>query len=393
MSVLVLALLPWMALGLYAALAIRLPPGLPAGGRDGSGRPLPLVSIVVPARNEEAGIGRCVASLTRQDYPSFEVIVVDDQSTDGTAEIVRRLPRENADEVLLVQGEPLPEGWLGKPWACAQGAARARGDLLLFTDADTVHAPGLLGQAVSALGEEGGDALTLVGRQEMETFWEQLVQPQFFMLLAFRFPRAGEPRRPERWRHAISNGQYLLFRRDVYTGVGGHEAVRGEVVEDMRLAQELTRGGWRLLVRGADGLRTRMYRSLGHLVEGWSKNVATGVLQTTAGWLLPFMLPLSLLVGTTLWLLPPAALAWAVLSGTGGPLLLWSAVATLFGVAFWGIASAVMRGNPLYGLLYPLGSLMAGYIFVRSWVMGSRVRWKGRSYQVSAVPRREAAVR
>ncbi len=378
---------PWLALGLFAALFIRLPRGLPPDGGAPS-RDLPSVSVVIPARNEEANIGACLASLASQDYGPFEILVVDDQSKDGTAGIVREAPLGNARELRLIPGEPLPEGWFGKPWACAQGAAQAQGGLLLFTDADTIHAPTLLTRAVAGMEEEEADALTLVGRQIMGSFWEQLLQPQFFMLLAFRFPRTGTPKRPDQWRHAIANGQYLLFRRDVYQELGGHGAVKGEVVEDMRLAQLLTRGSWRLAVRRGDGLHTRMYRSLGHLVEGWSKNVATGTLQTTPGWLLPLILPIALFTGAALWLLPPGVLAWAVATGSGGTPLLWSLFVTGFGVVFWGIASAVMRGNPFYGFLFPLGSVLAGYIFVKSWVGGSRIRWKGRSYRMSGEARR-----
>ncbi len=195
--VILLLLLPWMALGAFALLRIRLPVKLPAvagaahptaPGREGemapasSGAPAgadhpaetSLVSIVVPARNEEATIEACLRSLTSQDYPAFEILVVDDQSSDRTAEIVRGIPRGRAREVRLVPGAPLPQGWFGKPWACAQGAALARGSRILFTDADTVHAPGLLARAVAGLEEDRADVLTLLGRQVMETFWEVL---------------------------------------------------------------------------------------------------------------------------------------------------------------------------------------------------------------------------
>ncbi len=381
-----LLLLPWMVLGLYAALVIRMPPRLPRRppSPDSPGEVSPLVSVIIPARNEEVSIGACVASLTAQDYPAFEILVVDDQSTDGTAEAVRQLPKGNARKVEVVEGRPLPPGWLGKPWACAQGAARAQGSLLLFCDADTTHEGGLLGRAVGELLETGADALTLVGRQLMESFWERVLQPQFFMLLAFRFPRAGTVLGPRRWRHAIANGQYLLIRKEVYEAMGGHGAVRGEVVEDLRLAQLLVRGGWKLVVRSDPGLRTRMYRSLAHLVEGWSKNVATGARQTTPKALRGAILPLALLGGTLLWLLPPAVLLGVLLGHGGGLWLVWGAIATGFGVVFWGIASMMMGGSPLVGFFYPMASLVAGVIVVRSWARGSRIRWKGREYRSGA---------
>ncbi len=213
------------------------------------------------------------------------------------------------------------------------------------------------------------------------------------MLLAFRFPRAGAAKAPGQWRHAIANGQYLLFRREAYQALGGHRAVMGEVVEDMRLAQLLVRGGWRLAVRRDDGLSTRMYRSLPHLVEGWSKGIATGAYQATARWLQPAILPLSFVSGLALWLLPLGVLLWSLAGGVGGTALAWSACATACSVACWGTASAVMRGNPLYGLLYPLGSVVAAWIFVKSWARGSSIEWKGRSYRMSEEARKGGGAR
>jgi chlorobactene glucosyltransferase len=398
---LLLLFLPWMVLGLFAAFFLRLPRDLPAAGplkartdadEESRGSPeggeWPMVSVIVPARDEEENIEACVSSLAASAYLDFEIIVVDDGSRDRTAEIVRGLSPGHARRIHLIQGEPLPEGWFGKPWACHQGSLQARGELLLFTDADTVHHQALLTQAVRGLFEEDAHALTVVGQQVMVTFWEKLLQPQFFMLLAFRFPRVSVPRGKGGWRHAIANGQYMLFRRSVYDALGGHRAVAGEVVEDMRLAQLLALGGWRLVVRSGEGLRTRMYRSLGGLVEGWSKNISTGAFQTTPGWLLPLIVPLSLGAGAVLFLVPPAVLVWALATGISGTPLLWGALTTGFGVLFWGLASWVMKGNPLFGLLFPLGNLVAGFITVKSWLRGGHIQWKGRAYRMSPEARR-----
>jgi hypothetical protein len=225
----------------------------------------------------------------------------------------------------------------------------------------------------------------------MDSFWEQLLQPQFFMLLAARFPRAGTPKKPRHWRHAIANGQYLLFKREVYEASGGHKAVSGEVVEDLRLAQLLVRGGWKLMVRGAEGLQTRMYRSLGALVEGWSKNVATAAHQTTTPWIVPVIMPLSLVVGVTLWLVPPLILMWGLMTGHGGASLPWALLTTGLSVMIWTGASALMQGNPLFGFLYPVGALAAQYIFLLSWWRGANIRWKGREYGVAQVRGIEAS--
>jgi len=390
---LLLLCVPWIAVLAFFVLFVRLPrrlrelPGIRDGERPDLGDTSPLVSVIIPARNEERNIGACLSSMVASDYPSFEIIVVDDQSDDRTPDLVRASEVGNAREIRLIEGEPLPEGWFGKPWACSQGAAQAAGDLLLFIDADTVLSSDLLRQTVLELCDSEGDVLTIIGQQIMGTFWERLIQPQFFFLLAMRFPGLGEAKKPHQWRDAIANGQYLLFKKEVYDAFGGHGSVAEEVVEDLRLAQLLVHGGWNLVLRRGDGLKTRMYQSLRELIEGWSKNVATATLQTTPGWLLPVILPISLLVGWGLWLFPAVLLIWALATGSTGILLQWSAIATGIGVVVWGRTTRIMGENPVYGLLFPLGSILGGYIFILSWMKGSRIRWKGRNYRVSRAVR------
>ena len=151
----------------------------------------------------------------------------------------------------------------------------------------------------------------------------------------------------------------------------------------MRLAQILTQEGKRLQVRSDEGLRTRMYRSLGGLVEGWSKNISIGALQAFPGFLRPVILPLSFSLGFVLWLFPLLILGWALATGTGGMPLVFAAGAAGFGVVFWGVMYGVMGASPLFGVLFPLASVLTAYIFVLSWRRGGRVRWKGRSYDLS----------
>ena len=371
--------LPWVGVLAFIFFVARLPRELPLPNRSAGSEPL--VSVIVPARNEAANIETCVRSLTASSYPAFEVIVVDDRSEDGTAEIVRSLGAGNARRLCLVEGAELPQGWLGKPWACRQGAAVAEGGLLLFTDADTRHGPDLLARAVAGLREEEADLLTLVGKQLMESFWERLVQPQIFMLMLFRFPRFERTAKSRSWRDGIANGQYLLFQRVAYDAIGGHESVKDEVVEDLVLAQRVKRAGLRLRIRGAqDDLATRMYRSLGHLVEGWSKNIVLGGLRSLPPWLRPVMPPVSLAVGVGLWLVPPLTLV-AALGGTGdASLLLWSAAVSALSVVLWAVFTRQMGAPAAYGLLYPLGAAVGAFIFMRSWARGRRVEWKGRRY-------------
>jgi chlorobactene glucosyltransferase len=382
-------LLPWVLLGFFLAFLVRLPRPLPPLPEGEASRPF--VSVIVPARNEAHNIGRCVSSLAAQQYPNFEIVVVDDGSTDGTGALARAVGPGTAQALRVVDGRPLPEGWFGKPWACATGAAEARGEILLFTDADTQHHPELLSRAVAALEEDAAQALSLVGSQEMGTFWERLIQPQIFVLIGMRFPRLNRVVDPPRWRDAIANGQFILVRREPYEALGGHAAVRGEVVEDLRLAQELTRNGGRLTVRGAvDLFSTRMYTSLRELVDGWTKNVATGARQSAVGWA-PLALPgiVTFLLGV--WVLPPVlflslAGVWLAGGSVEPALLLWSGITTGFALSIWLGAYSRMGAPAPYGLLFPLGALMVLYIVLRSQLRGRRrIEWKGRRYGGTAV--------
>jgi len=375
---------PWLAVLGFLLLRVRLPRSLPRA------RPArtPLVSVVVPARNEASNIRACVCSLTESDYPGFEVIVVDDRSHDGTGDMVRSMDRGRARSLEVLAGEDLPAGWLGKPWACWQGAGVARGELVLFTDADTVHGPDLLNRAVAGMEEDRADLLTVTGRQLMGSFWERLVQPQVFFTMLLRFYDVEKSVARGRWRSVIANGQFMLFRREAYGELGGHEAVKDEVVEDLALAQRVVRHGHRLSIRMAEsGLATRMYRSLADLVAGWSKNILLGGLRTLPPFLRPVVPPVSAVTGAGMWLVPPLALAWVLVGGGGGALLAWSASVVMLSAILWMLFTARMGAPFWYGLLYPLGAAVGMYIFLRAWWRGRRVEWRGRSYVVKDVSR------
>ena len=370
--------LPWLAP--FAAL-FRLAhthPNLsdvpPAGGI--------FVSIIVPARNEAGTIETLVRSLLASDYRPFELLVVDDRSTDETAAIIGRLAASDP-RVRVVPGMPLPGGWYGKPWACEQGFRAAQGELLLFTDADTRHAPELLGRAVAALGREHADLVTVAPRQLCLGFWERVIMPHIWLLLGLRYhpERVNRAHRP---RDVIANGQFILTTRAAYEAVGGHGAVRHEVAEDLALAQAYLRHGRRIHFAFAERLmETRMYRSLPQLIEGWSKNVYLGGRRSFPDEpVLRALVPLMLVAAAMFWLLPPAMLVASAL-GAGvdrqvGP----AALATGLSALFWGLVSFGMRIPASYGLLYPLGAAMSLYIFARSTWRGSRrVEWRGRVYE------------
>lgn len=368
-------MVPWIAFVAFLVLRVRLPRPLPEARLPAR---CPQVTVIIPARNEARNIVACLESVVESVYPDFDVVVVDDRSDDDTAALARTVGSGRATRVEVIDGAELPEGWFGKPWACHQGAAGARGEVLLFTDADTVHAPELLGRAAAALEEDSAEAVTILGRQLMESFWEKVVQPQVFLMMTLRFANMRRPFR--HWRAAVANGQYILIRREAYEAIGGHESVRGEVVEDLRLAQRLVRAGRLLSVREAEAVfSTRMYQSLGDIIEGWSKNVATGAQQSVHPALRPFLLPLMLLSGVGLWLVPPVVLALALMGVIPGALA-WAAWVTGGSAAFWMLAALRFGIGPGWGLLYPLGALVSMLIFVRSFARGRRVVWKGRAY-------------
>ncbi len=376
-------LLPWFLFGALAAARLRDPPPLPATAPAGPGQ---LVSVIIPARNEAVNIVACLDGVTASTYGQFEVIVVDDRSEDATAKLVSAADRGNAREVRLLAGAPLPTGWFGKPWACWQGAQDAKGGLLLFTDADTMHGPSLLSDAVAELQAHDACMLSLVGDQLMGSFWERLVQPQVFVMIALRFPnlrnRYQHPLSiPEEWPRAIANGQYILVDGKAYADVGGHAAVRSEVVEDLRLAQVFVQNGRGLLLRGASGrLKTRMYRSLNDLVEGWSKNLWTGSRQSVRGAAGALMLPMGVLALLTLWVAPAVVLLAGAFGLVASPAIAWAAVAAAMGGLFWVAVSSRMGAAWYYGLCFPLAAFATVLILLRSAFRGERIVWKGRNY-------------
>jgi chlorobactene glucosyltransferase len=254
-----------------------------------------------------------VRSVLATTYARVELVVVDDHSSDDTAAVARAAAGGDP-RARVVANAPLPAGWFGKQWACATGAAEARGDVLLFADADTVHAPDLVPRAVAALRRRGGGLLSVVGRQEMGTFWERLMQPQVLAILLGRFGGTERVGRSRRVVDKIANGQCLLIDRATYDAVGGHAVVRDVVAEDLALAQRTFAAGFPVhLVLGEQQLATRMYTSLPELMRGWRKNVFAGGREAMPlGTLGRLLFPLLLLLPPLLGLLPAVGLLLAL---------------------------------------------------------------------------------
>ena len=361
-----LATLVFQGIPLYLGLQM---PSLAPGDRPGL-RKGPRVSVIIAARNEVDDLPACLDSLRQQTYGDLEILVVDGGSTDGTRDIVRA----RAPAVRLLEEPPLPPGWVGKNWACWNGAQAASGEYLLFTDADMRYHPDTIRATVAWAEEEKAQLTTLAPRVETVTFWEKVVMPFYtqVVLTYFRTPRVNRATS----RTAMANGQFTLVTRAAYDAVGGHASVRGAVLEDVRLAEEFRARQLKLRVAWSpDLLSTRMYRDRHEMFEGLLKNVhgsrfsAARQVSFLAGLVGLYWLPLALL---------PVAVVW------GSPLLI--AVGAVLYVAFFGkhVAFArAIRGPTAYGLLFPVAvgfyvALIATSL--RRGLARQPLRWKGREY-------------
>ena len=373
--------LPWIIPPLVTYFRLRHSRSLD----DESDIPLenpPLVSVILPARNEAHNVARCVSSILSATYPNLELIVVDDSSTDGTAEIAREAAKGDP-RVRVIACPTLPEGWFGKQWACAAGAKVARGSVLQFTDADTVHGPDLVTRSTNAMRQARAQLFSVAGRQELGGFWEKVIQPQVFTILSMRYGGTESVTEATCVKHKIANGQCIFVTHDSYDSIGGHGSVRTSAAEDLMLAQKFFAARKRVvLMLGVNQLSTRMYGSLREIVSGWRKNVfAAGLDSVPFGKLGRTMFPLFLLLPPLMELLPPLALTLAAFGlAAGDTLLLWAAISSAATLIWWIVVYVRIGENPLYALAYPLGALMLLYIFVSAVIRGRRVSWKGRTY-------------
>lgn len=331
------------------------------------------MSIIIPARNEEARLGECLASLVGQ-RGSFEVLVVDDGSIDRTREIAASF-----SGVKVLAADPLPAGWAGKSNACWTAAKQARGEWLLFTDADTVHAPGSLERSLAEAREHGADLLSYSPAQAVHGFWQHAVMPLVFAELActYRPQEVCDPAKEA----AAANGQYLLVRREAYEAVGGHAAIAQVLLEDVELARRVKRSGRRLRFRyGGDQVRTRMYGSFGEMREGWTKNLAA-----------LFPRPRRLAAARMAeFLTVPAATVVAAAALARGPdrTVEWTAAIAAAALAVATFARFLRRvGRAHFGwrsnLAAFFGLPLFAYLLLRSQLYYKRgtVTWKGRSYR------------
>jgi len=234
----------------------------------------PFVSVIVPARDEERGVRAAVASLAAQEYGPLEVIVVDDESSDATAAEARAAA---TNRVRVLEGKPVPTGWVGKSWACHQGYERARGEWLLFADADVRHDADTVGRALALAQSGHGAGVSVLPLIETGGLVERAFQPAAVVLIR-SFVAPGPLVRSPRSRVAIAAGGFILVSRAAYEAVGGHEAIRHELVDDQMLAIRLKAAGTPLALAGSAGrVRVRMYVGARETIRGWRKNTSAGL--------------------------------------------------------------------------------------------------------------------
>ncbi len=343
--------------------------------RYGQPRRRPFASILVPARDERDRIERCVRSLLVQDYVPYEVVVLDDHSSDGTGEVLARLAQE-APHLRALRGAPLPPGWLGKHWACHQLADAARGELLVFVDADTEHAPTTLASLVAAFETEEADLISGLVREEVVSWGERLLVPMLpWSILAFvPLPLAYRLRSPAL---AAGIGQFMCLRRAAYEALGGYAAVREQVVDDLALVRRAAALGlrWRL-VDATELVGCRMYRTWREVWQGLGKSLfaafgyhALGFIFVWSWLALAFTEPVVVL---GLWTLGLPHGSWS--PGLAG-------AAAVLSLALWTLIYARMRLPLFLVLLYPLTTWFwfaaALCSFWLAWT--GRAVWKGRN--------------
>ena len=339
---------------------------------------LPFISVLVPARNEELNIHNILTSLLIQDYPEFEVIVLNDNSGDRTGEIIDEIQKQ-FPRLKVLNGKHPEEGWTGKCYACKQLYEASNGEYLLFTDADTIHKKNSLRESVKIAINRKADLLTLFPENTLVSFAEKLIMPMLFFTIMLMLPLYFVDKKGFH-KFSIGIGPFMLFRRDAYEKIGGHESVKSALVEDVWLARKIKESG--LMLAAADGfsiLSVRMYRSFKEIWNGFSKNIFAGfnfsssmLFAVNISYILLFFLPFLFF-----------AIELSLLSHVNLLLILTGIqVLILYFARF--LLSYRFKLSYISSVLHPFGVIMVPVIAVNSWIwirLRSGAKWKGRVYK------------
>ncbi len=339
-------------------------------------RTFPKVSIMVPARNEEKCVKECVESLLLLNYPNFEVIVLDDNSTDRTPIILNELQQRFPTKLTVVTGQPLSKGWIGKPWACHQLSSVAKGELYLFTDADTLHSVESLTSVVSYFQEKELDFMSMIPFERMDSWAEATIIPMIHFLYFAYLPNEWITKKRS-VSVSAANGQYMFFKASVYHTINGHNAVKNNVVEDVFLAKTVKKAGFKIgLVNGSEIVICKMYSNFKETFEGFSKNFFPGMsykytimILFLVHFALLFVAPIFFIVAAVILQDYSLELFWLPLSQYVIVTLIRSFITFTFSM-------------PIYQMfLHPLSAVLTIGIGLNSirWSR-SKIEWKGRKY-------------
>lgn len=330
----------------------------------------PFVSVMIPARNEASVIGATIQHWLSQTYPCYEVILLDDHSTDGTGQIARDVAGDD-DKLTIISGAPLPNDWMGKNWACHQMAQIARGDILLFTDADVRWSPGGLSALVADMTARNADLYTVWSTQQTVTWGERLVVPLMALVILGYLPILGVHHIPL-GAFGAANGQCMAWRRRAYHQIGGHERVRGNVLEDVTLARMVKSAHLRLrMADGAGLVNCRMYQNWHEVKNGYAKNILAG-----------YGSPLALMLGIIFhWLIFIIPVMWLLIAIFTGQDILIPTLLTALGILIRALSASFTRQRVRDAVFMPLSALLMTIIAIQAlywhYIQGGPT-WKGR---------------
>lgn len=346
----------------------------------------PPVSICIPARNEANSIERCVRSAVDQQYPKHRVFVLDDGSTDGTSDILDTLEEQYSHVLQIISGKPKPNDWLGKSWACHQLSEHADGEILIFIDADTWLEPEATPRVVRTMGSDVVDFISLWPMQKFGSFWEKTVIPLVYFALLTLLPTRYVYNYPK-WLpsflkevvnplFAAANGQFVAFKKKAYRAIGGHQSVKNQVVEDVELAKNIKRNGFRMrMYHGKNAVSCRMYESHQQLWDGFRKNFFAGFGHNAALFLGMGLLHLFTFV------IPIAILPFALLWGSSKIIIITASILALTFIQRYTI-DRWFGWSFKYGLLHPVGVSwfqLLGIQVLSDYYNEESAQWKNRN--------------
>jgi chlorobactene glucosyltransferase len=373
----------WVYFLVYMTKSFRQSPRLESLDRT-SIRHFPQVSVILPARNEGRYIARCLDSLLAQDYPNFEIIAVNDSSTDRTGEIMKAYAAKDS-HIIHIDASPKPEGWTGKNWACYQGYLHTRGELLMFTDADSTHLPSAMSLAVGHLVSQNLDALTAVPRLICNDFWTKMTLPVLATFLHTRFSpiRVNDPNT----KTGYFFGSFFLITRSTYEAVGTHEGVREELVEDGALGGKVKASKFRMkMVRGESQIDAVWARDLPTLWQGLRRFMIPVYYQDKAGAYMMVMSVFFILFAPFVSL--PYLLVAVFAENMSFPILLGlqvSAIALIMITIAVQCRLAIFE-SPLYAFAAPLSGGLISFSFISAIVDANKkgaVSWRDRKYTIT----------